>query len=533
MMEQYAMYLRKSRKDDEAEKHNEGDTLARHEKLLFDLARKQNRNVTKIFREVVSGDTIDARPQMQELLRDVEQEKFAGVLVVEVERLGRGDTKDQGRVSHAFKYSETLIITPQKTYDPNDEHDEEYFEFGLFMSRRELKSITRRLQRGRRAAVNEGKYPGNKPPYGYSRVKLESEKGWILEPNPEQAEIVRMIYEWYTHGITLEDGSRERIGVTLIARRLNKLNIVSQKGKTWASASIRDILINPVYIGKVRWDWRPHKKKMLNGEIITERPRADIDNCIITNGRHEGIIDPEVFNTAQELIKKNPPRPIGERYTVKNPWAGLIVCGKCGLRMTRRPYKSNGYPDTLLCQNIACDNISSHLSIVESRILTSLGKWLSDYRLQWDLNDKPNHKQDKQYIYLQKSLSKLDKELETLNQQLSRTHDLLEQDIYTTEMFLERTQELGTRIQQIKDDRNDIASELHLNDLREQARTAIIPNVEKLLDVFHELPTPGAKNDMLKEILEKVVYTKDVKGTKTKPGDAFEITLYPKLPMSV
>lgn len=56
-----------------------------------------------------------------------------GVLVVEVERLARGDTSDQGRVAKTFKFSDTLIITPSKTYDPNNEYDEEYFEFGLFM----------------------------------------------------------------------------------------------------------------------------------------------------------------------------------------------------------------------------------------------------------------------------------------------------------------------------------------------------------------------------------------------------------------
>ena len=92
---------------------------------------------------------------------------------MEVERLARGDTIDQGIVAQTFKLSCTKIITPMKTYDPNNEYDEEYFEFGLFMSRREYKTINRRLQRGRVASVKEGKYVGNKSPYGYTRMKLE------------------------------------------------------------------------------------------------------------------------------------------------------------------------------------------------------------------------------------------------------------------------------------------------------------------------------------------------------------------------
>lgn len=154
----YAIYLRKSREDIEAENYGEGETLARHEKILKNLAERRGLPINKIYREVVSGETISERAEMQKLLRDVENEKWAGVLVVEVERLARGDTSDQGRVAKAFKYSHTKIITPMKEYNPDNEFDEEYFEFGLFMSRREYKTINRRLQRGREVSVSEGKF---------------------------------------------------------------------------------------------------------------------------------------------------------------------------------------------------------------------------------------------------------------------------------------------------------------------------------------------------------------------------------------
>ena len=188
------IYLRKSRADREAEARGEGETLARHERILLDLAKKRGYNVGAIYREVVSGETISARPVMQQLLQEVEAGKWDGVLVVEVERLARGDTIDQGVVSRAFQFSNTLIITPMKTYDPNNEFDEEYFEFGLFMSRREYKTIKRRLNAGRISSVKEGKYCGNQPPYGYERIKLEHEKGFSLRPIPEQAEVVKLIY---------------------------------------------------------------------------------------------------------------------------------------------------------------------------------------------------------------------------------------------------------------------------------------------------------------------------------------------------
>ena len=196
-MEQYVIYLRKSRKDEEAEQRGEGETLARHERILLDYAKRLHLNVTEIYREIVSGETIATRPMMQRLLSEVEQGMWTAVLVMEVERLARGDTIDQGIVAQTFKYSETKIITPMKTYDPNDEYDEEYFEFGLFMSRREYKTINRRLQQGRAASAQEGRYVTSIPPYGYVRKKIEHDRGYTLEPYPEQAEIVKMIFDLY------------------------------------------------------------------------------------------------------------------------------------------------------------------------------------------------------------------------------------------------------------------------------------------------------------------------------------------------
>ena len=95
---QYLIYLRKSRADQEAELRGEGETLARHEKALLELARRQHLPIADIYREVVSGETIASRPMMQQLLSEVEQGVWDGVLVMEVERLARGDTIDQGIV---------------------------------------------------------------------------------------------------------------------------------------------------------------------------------------------------------------------------------------------------------------------------------------------------------------------------------------------------------------------------------------------------------------------------------------------------
>ncbi len=238
----YAIYLRKSRADRELDVKE--DVLLRHETSLLELAKNRNYAIGKIFKEVVSGETLAARPQMQQLLSEVEEGLWEGVLCMEVERLARGNSIDQGIVSQAFKCSSTLIITPTKIYNPANEFDEEYFEFGLFMSRREYKTINRRLSAGRLASCREGKYAGGTPPYGFGKTKIKGQKGWKLVPIPEEVEIVKQIYSLYL-------SNEDKTGLQGIANRLTDTAVPTRTGKPWTAAQVKNILTNDVYIGKI------------------------------------------------------------------------------------------------------------------------------------------------------------------------------------------------------------------------------------------------------------------------------------------
>lgn len=145
-MENVAIYLRKSRAEELSDTVE--DTLRRHKEILLEFAEKNDLQVTKIFEEVVSGDSLYARPQMLCLLSEIEKSSYTAVLCMDIDRLGRGAMSEQGIILETFKANKTKIITPRKIYDLCDEIDEEYTEFETFMARRELKLIKRRMQRG-------------------------------------------------------------------------------------------------------------------------------------------------------------------------------------------------------------------------------------------------------------------------------------------------------------------------------------------------------------------------------------------------
>ena len=140
-MNNVAVYLRKSREDLETTE----ETLARHERMLLEYCSRNSLNIIKIYKEVVSGESIANRPAMQKLLEDVYAGLYDGVAVIEIERLSRGNQIDQVEVIEIFKKSNTKIYTLNKVYDlSKEDQDEEFLEFGLFMSRREYKIICRR-----------------------------------------------------------------------------------------------------------------------------------------------------------------------------------------------------------------------------------------------------------------------------------------------------------------------------------------------------------------------------------------------------
>ena len=116
------IYLRKSRKGDD-QNETPAETLRRHREQLLALAEKMELCVINIKEEIMSGDSIASRPAMQELLEEVEEGKYDAVLVMDIDRLGRGSMIDQGVISRTFRESETLVITPDKTYDLSDDLD--------------------------------------------------------------------------------------------------------------------------------------------------------------------------------------------------------------------------------------------------------------------------------------------------------------------------------------------------------------------------------------------------------------------------
>ena len=486
--DRYAMYLRKSRKDLDLEALGEGETLARHRAALTDLAARQGLTVSRVYEEVVSGESIAARPQMQRLLDDVMTGLYAGVLVMEVERLARGNTKDQGEVAEAFAMSGTLIVTPTKTYDPNNEFDEEYFEFGLFMSRREYKTIRRRMERGRVASMEEGNYVGSIAPYGYDVVRV-NKKERVLVPN-DQAQYVRLMFDWFVN---------ERISPGEIARRLTQMGVPTQTGRAeWHRGTVKDILRNVHYIGMVRWNRRRTTKELdADRQQIRRKRRLTPADYTVHPGKHEPLISREVFDIAQTMFKSAP--PLNDDYTLRNPLSGLLFCAECGKAMRYYAYTERANtPPRYAHETQLCNMKSAQAREVQAAVADALRAYIADFQFHLD-NDSEKQRAE-QHAELIRSMEAAISKLEDKRRQI---FDYFEGGIYTLAEFNERK----------------AANEAKINQARaalEQYQSSAPPVVDYeakivqfqgVLDGLLDENIPaGAKNKLLKSIIKRIGY---------------------------
>lgn len=487
-----AMYLRKSRAEEITDTVDE--TLKRHRETLTEFAEKSGIAIAGIYEEVVSGESLFARPQMLRLLADVEKHQYDAVLCMDIDRLGRGAMSDQGVILETLKSTQTKIITPRKVYDLNNEMDETYSEFESFLARQELKTIKRRMQRGIRKTVEEGGYVANAP-YGY--VKAVANKRPTLAVNEEEARFVRIIFELFVN---------RGMSCRQVADAVSAMGAKPHRAEKFGRTSIMNILRSETYTGQIVWNRQAHIRKGVKGNQKHITVRNPKEKWIIAEGLHPPIIDRAVFDRAQEILagRTHPPAKIG---SAENSLAGLVYCARCGKRMQRQATRGGGA--SLVCLNRSC-MVSSSLSLVENTVAEMIRPILEQIHIIQEQTAEPDSDSA--------AAETVQTQCRKAELQIDRLRDLLEQGVYDTETFLSRQSLLKERLEKLKVLQSTIFNSCHINYNNYSNPTA------DTYALFQSLDVTG-KNEVLKSIIERIVYSKE-KGAKPA-GFRLEIHLKP------
>lgn len=481
-MSKYLIYLRKSRADGEHETVEE--VLGKHFRILQDYAAAKLGGAVpeeQIYREVVSGETIQDRPEMKRLLERIQVEEITGVLVVDPQRLSRGDLSDCGAVIRAFRYTDTLIVTPNKTYDLSEKFDRKFFEMELMRGNDYLEYVKEIMMRGRLASVNEGNFIGSVPPYGYDKIK--DGKSYTLVPNDE-ADTVRLIFDLW---------SKEGLGTTTIANKLNALHIKPRKSELWSSASIRDMLRNPVYIGKIRWNWRKTIKKYEEGELVSSRPKSKKEDWILVDGKHEAIISEELFNDS--LAKFGTLPKVKAASGLNNPFAGILRCS-CGRPMIYQPQRASA-PRLHCAYQMRCGNRSATYAEVEEEIIKALRK------LAADLRELLNGKSEKTPMAHKAITANLQKQLNALETQQDRLYEFLEQGVYTSEVFVKRNSALAQKRKELQEALEE-AKAIEITEVDYRQRYIALKEAISVLE--DRVASAMEKNRLLRAAVKTITY---------------------------
>lgn len=490
--EEILLYLRKSRTDDPT--LSVAEILTRHETILDEYAERvwgQKIPEEQKMREIGSGETIESRPALLNILKMIESPKIKALLLVEVQRLGRPDLEDIGRLSKLFRYTNTLVITPQKTFDLRNEYDREAFERELMRGNEYLEYTKKIMARGRLLSVQQGNFIGTKPPYGYDKdIIMEGKKKChTLKINPAEADVVRMVFDMYVN---------KDMGRVNIAHHLNEIGVPTRTGALWSQDTLKTMLENDHYIGKVRWNWRKTITIVEDGEIRKVRPKTEVGEYLVYDGKHPAIISEELFKAAREKQGKN--HRAKPKTKVRNPLAGLLFC-QCGRAMSLRTYKYHNSAPRLLCDNQTyCKTTSCLYQEIIDRVRDTLKQCIKDFEVRIQADDKDSKQLHENLI------KRLKIKLEELNKKEISQWEKYSEEQMPKEIF----ETLNAKVLKEKDEVQQALCKAY------ESMPEPIDYEEQMLrfkDALEALDDPEVsaekKNRLLKDCIERIDYKRE------------------------
>ena len=453
-------------------------------KLLKDFAHKNGIIISKIFYELgVSGRKAEKRPEFQKMIAMAKSSDHPvdAILVWKFSRFARNQEesivyKSLLKKKHnvdVISVSEPLVDGPfgsliERIIEWMDEY------YSVRLSGEVTRGMTEKAKRGGYQA---------RPPLGY-RIVERGKPPVVVE---EEAEIIRIIFQKYV---------LEGMGMFDIARYLNLCGFKTSHGKEFERRSVEYILENPTYCGMIRWN------RTVN-ETNEIRPK---DEWIIADGQQPAIISKELFDRA--AARRNMEyKPKGSRpsSTYRHWLSGLVKCPVCGRTMIAKKIVNGkrtycyfvcyGYSKG---KCLAKNSISS-LKLAPA-ILQSLKDVLNNQQLSFRyIQPEPETAPDLSDILLDQ-LKRIDEKLDRIKEAYRNGVDTLEEYKEDKALVQNEKQLLEKQLAELpaQDSESD------------QAESALLDRVKNVYEIVNsESVDDVTKNEILKSIIEKIVYNKE------------------------
>ena len=311
--------------------------------------------------EAVSGTKTDKREDFNRLLADCRKGKIDRVLVKSISRFSR-NTKDCLAALRELMRLGVTVQFEKENIDTGTLTTELMVSVSGSLAQQESMSISQNIRMGYRRRMERGEFIASSPPYGYRNAG-----GGRLEIVPEEAEVIRWVFESYLNGQ----------GIVTIAEEMNRRGVPKKHGEAaWIPYAVACWLRNEKYTGNTLC-----QKTFTTGfPYISVKNRGEVDQFYIENS-HPAIISQEIFDKVQALRKK---KKAPASAPSKFPLTRKMICGKCGATFYRtvdrhgaNNWVCSGHKDGNRNGKGACPN----LSVRERDVYTAFIRMYNKLRL--------------------------------------------------------------------------------------------------------------------------------------------------------
>lgn len=500
MSKRVAIYCRVST----VEQAEEGYSVDEQRRRCIEYCEKEGHEVFKVYEDRgISGKNISGRPGLKDLLKDANDKKFDLVVVWKLNRISRRlidilnivDTLDKNSIAFRSLTESFETETPAGKLQLNIMGAIGEFERG---------TIAENVKMGMIARAREGKWNGGKV-LGYDVVEIPSEgkkrKETKLVINEKEAMTVRRIFELYSEGH----------GYKATVNRVNKEGHKSKRGNAFSTASIKEILKNPVYIGKIRYnlrqDWNEKRRKNIN------------PNPILVDGEHDAIIDNETWEKVQ-IILKDRSKTHNRVYDSEFPLTGLLKCPVCEASMTisrsyhKRKDGTKKVAEYYVCGNwknkgtAVCNSNSIKAEVADEVVINKLIETVNNELLLKKVVNNINKNKSSKLKPKLDEMNIVSKEIDRLSSKKNSSIELFEDGILTKSELAERIKKLNEEIDTLKFRLDELKQDVILAEGEPVPFELVSQVMNKFGEIFKESSTRQQRKQLLNLLVSKITIDK-------------------------
>ena len=501
MNKKVAIYCRVST----TEQAEEGYSIDEQNIKIREYCEREGHEIYNLYEDRgISGKNITNRPGIKQLLQDATENKFDLVIVWKLNRISR-KLLDILNIVELLNKHNIAFRSLTENFETETPSGKLQLNIMGAIGEFERETIAENVKMGLLARAKEGRWNGGVV-LGYDLVELNNEgkkrKNTVLKINEKEANTVRRIFELYSQGH----------GYKAVVNRVNKEGHKTKRNREFAVSTVKEILQNPVYIGKIRYnvrqDWSKKRRNNINA------------NPILSDGIHEPIIDVETWNKVQVILKERSKKH-NKVYDCEFPLTGILKCPVCGAGMTinrstaKRKDGTRRINEYYSCGNwknkgtAVCNSNSIRVEVADEYVLNKIMEVINDETILRKVVDNINKNKSTKLKPTLEQLEQINKEIEKLTDKKSKNIELFEDGILDKIELSIRVKSINDDIEKLKYREQELKQDLQLAEGDPIPFDIVNEVMKRFKEVFFEMSTSQQRKQLIHLLVSKITINKE------------------------